>query len=184
MTSLEELDDLEFDERLLSHSISILEARSNAMRRAARRDSSVNIHERLLTQQEEDEQNRLLNNLQRISDSLAQQLVVARQERRTLVSQILQAKRNLNSRGQSGGGKQNPALVDAYIEFRNAFTRVQQAHLHANMFFRRRDSATDEDIVRETLSDEIIEADAQLEIAERNLNKLQDKNITENFRMN
>jgi signal recognition particle GTPase len=179
----EELDDLEFDERLLSYSIEILEARVVAMRRAARRDSSINIQERLLTQQEEDEQNRRLNRLERISDSLAQELVVARQEHRTLVSHIIQAKRNLNTGGQSGGGIPNPDLVEAFMEFRRAFSRVQRAHIGAENFFRR-DSATDENLVRESLSDEIIEADAQLEIAERNLNKLQNKNITENYRMN
>jgi signal recognition particle GTPase len=178
MTSLE-LDDLEFDERLSSNSLLILEARLIAMRKAGRRDSSINIHERLLTQQEEVDQNRRLNRLQRITDSLAQQLIVAKEEHRSLVAQIKQAKRN---RGQSGGGIPNP-LVEAYVEFRNAFARVQRSHIDADNFLRR-DSATDENLVRESLSDEIIEAEVQLEIAERNLNKLQNKRSTENFRMN
>ena len=147
------------------------------MRKAARRDSSINLHERLLTQEEEQEHNRRLNRLQRIADSLEEQLIVEKEEHRGLVAQIKQAKRNLRQSrpSQSGGAGRNPAFLEAYINFRKAFSRVQKAHIDGRNFIRR-DSAVSDDLVeseRIDLANEIIEADAQLEIAERNLNDLQ-----------
>jgi hypothetical protein len=192
MTSLEELDDLQFEKRMSFHAIEILQPRSIAMRRAARRDSSININERLLTAEEEQQQNIRLDRLQRISNSLDQQLIVAKEEHRILVEQVKQAKLYLKSKGisvkrsghqgfrsQTGGAGMNrlriitpTALVEAYTEFRKAYSRLQNAHMSARNALRRRDSAVDSDLVeseRLSLANEITQAGHQLEQTERHL---------------
>jgi hypothetical protein len=59
-------------------------------------------------------------------------------------------------------------IIDAYTDFRKAFSRVQRAHINARNWIRR-DSGLSQDLVdseRQDLADEIIEADAKLLIAE------------------
>jgi hypothetical protein len=172
--SSRELSDLLFDAESASDTVSRLELRTRQMARAARKDSSVDIRSRPMSPEQQEIETMRLDRLQRISDSLAQQLIVAKQEERRLIQEVHQyrSSHNLISRPQYGRGNQE--LVNAYVNFRKAFARVQKAHMNGRNWIRR-DSGLSQDIVeseRQALASEIIEADAQLVTAERILSEL------------
>jgi hypothetical protein len=191
----EDLEDLEWRVWLSSKSLQILEARSISMANAARRDSSITFS---LTPEEEENKNQSLIRLQRRSNAITQDFIEQKEEHRILVEHLKRIARKRTPEKQSGssqyGGGTDTSVINAYIEFRHAFSRVQIAHVQAQNLInnqRRRDSGINEDMrasilesEREDIAAEIIEADAQLEIAEKNLNNIQNKHVTENFRMN
>jgi hypothetical protein len=165
------IDDLEFDLQMASHDVEILQLRVQSMNRASRRDSSIN----LWSPDVEERENRRLNRLQRIASSLQLQLVVAQEVKTDLIQQIKQAKLGL-AHVQTGGAPPDPELLKAYSDFRNAFARVQKAHVIVNNMLIRRDSGISSELVldvREELANEIREAEHALEIAETKLVLLQ-----------